>query len=214
MFRLCSHRCHSTLSTKKRSIIFAGPSGVGKGTLITALLKEFPDKFELVCSHTTRPKRVGEVHGIHYYYVSHQEFEQDIKKGKFLEYNFYNGNYYGTSEDSLDVVESKGKIPIIEIDIKGCQSIKKKGFNFRIVFISPPPPEYENLVQRLKGRGTENEEVIQRRVAHAKKELEFKDTHPNFFDTIIVNDLFPECYKEIKDFLKDDITDVVPGHME
>eukprot|EP01126_Amoeba_proteus_P007828 TRINITY_DN1284_c0_g1_i15.p1 TRINITY_DN1284_c0_g1~~TRINITY_DN1284_c0_g1_i15.p1 ORF type:complete len:172 (-),score=23.79 TRINITY_DN1284_c0_g1_i15:93-608(-) len=169
------------------------------------LVNEFPNKFELVCSHTTRPIRPGEIDRVHYNFVTKEQFQQDIKNHKFVEFNEYNGHFYGTSIDSLTSARDQGKVAVLEIDINGCNSIKKQGIVSRAIFVAPPPPELENLVQRLTGRNTESEEKIRSRIAVAKKELLFKDANPEIFDKILVNDVLSVAYAELKDFFARDI---------
>jgi len=191
-------------SQSGRPVVIAGPSGVGKGTLIAMLLKEYP-KFKLSVSHTTRKPRPGEEHGVHYNYVTKEEFEQGIKDGKFIEYNNYNGNFYGTSTDAVKTIQKNGKICVLDVDINGCKSLKKTDLNCRYVFISPGDENPMAILEsRLRGRATDDEVAIQRRLERAKEEMTYKDI-PGFFDFVIVNDDKDKAYVKLKDYLKQDL---------
>lgn len=165
----------------KRGIVICGPSGVGKGTIIKQLFKELPSCLGFSVSHTTRSPRPGEVNGKDYNFVSREEFQKLIDEDKFIEHAEYNGNCYGTSIMSYENVAESGKICVIEIEIEGAKSLKTSD-KFKIppyfVFISPPTEE--ELEKRLRGRGTEEEDVIQSRLERAKEEIKYGETHGNF----------------------------------
>eukprot|EP01127_Copromyxa_protea_P001302 TRINITY_DN11327_c0_g1_i1.p1 TRINITY_DN11327_c0_g1~~TRINITY_DN11327_c0_g1_i1.p1 ORF type:complete len:209 (+),score=60.89 TRINITY_DN11327_c0_g1_i1:46-672(+) len=185
-------------------LVLAGPSGVGKGTLGGMLLRDYPGLFQLSSSHTTRGPRPGEINGVHYWFVSREAFEKGLAEGKFLEYNEFNNNLYGTSVDAVASIQENGKVCLLDIDINGCKALKEK-MDARYVFITLPEPQLENLQSRLKGRGTDNDAAIQGRLAIAEKEIAFQKENPEFFAKVIVNDDLQTAYNELKEFLKEDI---------
>ena len=175
-------------------IVFAGPSGVGKGTLVKKLMDKFPKSFGFSVSHTTRAPRPGEEDGVHYNFVGKAAMEEDISKGMFIEYAHVHTNIYGTSIAAVDKVKSQGKICILDIDIQGVQSVKKSSLEAKYLFINPPSSEA--LEERLRGRGTETEEKIQVRLKNALGELDFGKGEGNF-DASVTNDDLEKCFNEI-----------------
>lgn len=156
----------------------------------------------LSVSHTTRKAREGEIDGVHYHFTSVEKMEKDIENNKFIETNFYNGNYYGTSYQSVLDVTSRGKICILEIDVNGCETIRKNGLDAHYVFIAPP--HFDELERRLRSRMTETEESIRQRLATAKYEIEYS-TKSGFFDHIIVNDDLETTFHKIIEILCRDL---------
>ncbi len=142
---------------EERPIAIAGPSGVGKSTLIGRLLKEFPSKFGFSCSHTTRAPRPGEKHGVNYWFVSREEFKADVAAGKFVEWAEFSGNIYGTSKKAIKDVNTTGKTVLLDVDLQGIMSLRKTDLNPYCIFIVPP--SFEELERRLRGRGDTSEEV-------------------------------------------------------
>eukprot|EP00956_Cyclotella_meneghiniana_P015158 scaffold22996_cov59-Cyclotella_meneghiniana.AAC.5 len=177
-------RKHKKASSLK-PLIIAGPSGVGKGTLIELLRTKYPTHFGFSVSHTTRNPREGEMNGVHYNFTTVEEMEKEIKEGKFIEYANVHGNYYGTSLDAVESVRTKNKICILDIDIQGVQNVKKSSLDANYIFIAPP--SMEDLEKRLRGRGTEKEEAILKRLGNAKEEIEYGMGKGNF-DRVFVND--------------------------
>ncbi|MBR0302274.1 MAG: guanylate kinase [Clostridia bacterium] len=161
-------------------IVLSGPSGSGKGTVINALRERHPE-IALSVSATTREPRPGEVEGVHYYYISREEFERRINEGGMLEYNYYNGNYYGTPKSELERVTDNGHDIILEIDVNG--AIQVKNVFPDAVAVMLIPPSASSLEARLRGRGTETEDVIIRRLEKAKDELRLLDK----YDYLIIN---------------------------
>ncbi|KAI0485510.1 guanylate kinase [Xylaria cf. heliscus] len=182
----------------RRPLIISGPSGVGKGTLINRLFGSHPDTFTLSVSHTTRAPRPGETHGVHYFYVPVAEFEDLIAADGFVEHAQFNGNRYGTSKATIEEQTAKGKVVVLDIEMEGVKQIRKSNIDARFVFIKPPT--FEALEQRLRGRGTEDETSVVKRLNQAKKELEYADT-PGVHDLIIVNDDLDAAYKELEDYV-------------
>ncbi|XP_024387548.1 uncharacterized protein [Physcomitrium patens] len=181
-------------------LVICGPSGVGKGTLIGKLMEDFPEKFGFSVSHTTRNPRIREIDGVHYHFASRGVMAQEIKEGMFLESAEVHGNLYGTSWAAVEAVADAGKTCILDIDVQGAQEVKKSALKAIYIFIKPPAPEEEVLEGRLRGRGTETEEQIQKRLRGAKQELE-RAKDPALFDYILVNCNLNEAYEDLKAIL-------------
>ena len=165
-------------------VVICGPSGVGKGSIISSICKIFPTKTALSVSHTSRRPRSGELDGIHYHFVSKDEMLQGIDEGNFLEHAKVHGNVYGTSKAAVDAILQENRIPLLDIDVEGVKQMKAIGSNFKYVFVAPP--SFQDLESRLRGRSTETLSDINLRLENAKKELEY-GTEANF-DYILVND--------------------------
>ena len=166
-------------------LVICGPSGVGKGTVIESLRKRFPpDSFGFSVSHTTRPPRPGEVHGEHYHFTTVEEIRKAIDDDLFVEHAEVHGNYYGTSKQAIASLQEEQKITILDIDVQGVKCVKESGISCRYVFIAPP--SMGELEARLRGRGTETEEAIWKRLGNAASEMEYGTKKGNF-DTIFVN---------------------------
>jgi guanylate kinase len=135
-----------------RPVVICGPSGVGKGTLIGKLMKDFPDSFGFSVSHTTRRPREKEQDGVHYHFTQRHTMEKEISERKFLESADVHGNLYGTSWAAVDAVTNSGKTCILDIDVQGAQSVRKSPLDAIFVFIKPPYPEEAELRKRLHGR--------------------------------------------------------------
>lgn len=150
-------------------LVVSGPAGSGKGTVVNELMAMASDELSLSVSATTRNPRPGEVDGKSYYFISREDFEDRIANGQMLEYNYYCENYYGTPADAARRVIESGKSLILEIDINGGLQVKKSYPD--VVLVMLLPPDYETLEARLRGRGTETEEVICARLAKARQEV-------------------------------------------
>ncbi|CAH1439598.1 unnamed protein product [Lactuca virosa] len=186
------------IGNSEQPVVISGPSGVGKGTLINKLMKDFPTMFGFSVSHTTRLAREKEINGEHYHFTKRSVMEEEIKSGRFLEFAAVHGNLYGTSIESVDVVADAGKRCILDIDVQGARSVRAS--SLEAVFIFVRPPSFEELENRLRARGTETEEQIQKRLRNAKAELE-QGKSPDLFDHILVNDDLEACYERLKDLL-------------
>lgn len=162
-------------------IVYSGPSGVGKGTIITPLLAP-NGPLTLSVSATTRTKRPGEIDGVHYHFVSREHFLKMIADGEMLEYAEYNGNYYGTPRCFVEQQLEAGHNVLLEIETKGAAQVHTICPYALMIFVMPP--SFEELSQRLEGRGTENEEQRAGRLAAAAEEIKFADK----YDFIVVND--------------------------
>lgn len=149
-------------------VIFSGPSGSGKGTIMKSLLASRDDTV-LSVSMTTRAPRPGEIDGYHYHFVTREEFQKTIDEDGFLEYAEYNGNFYGTPEAPIRRLLNEGKNVMLEIEVQGAEKVMDHRSDVVSIFITTP--SYEELERRLRGRGTEPEEVIQGRMKTSQYEL-------------------------------------------
>ncbi|KAI1366973.1 guanylate kinase [Xylaria arbuscula] len=180
-------------------VVISGPSGVGKGTLAQKLFEAHPGVFASTVSHTTRAPRSGEVEGASYYFISVAEFELLISQNAFVEYTSFSGHYYGTSKHTIAEQIAKGLVVLLDIEMHGVKQIKMHpGFNARYVFIKPP--SMEELGARLRGRGTESEESIQKRLTTAEAELEYSKT-PGVHDIIITNNNIEEAFEKLNKYI-------------
>ncbi len=155
-------------------IVFSGPSGCGKGTLVAKLLQERADTV-LSVSVTTRAPRPGEIDGVHYFFKTREEVEQMIREDALLEYAQYSGNYYGTPRAAVEEHLRAGHNVILEIDVQGAVQVMERCSDYVSIFLTVP--SIEELERRLRGRGTEAEEWIQTRMQAAKSELEYIDRY-------------------------------------
>ncbi|XP_065856281.1 guanylate kinase 2-like [Euphorbia lathyris] len=179
-------------------IVISGPSGVGKGTLISMLMKEFPSMFGFSVSHTTRAPREMEKDGVHYHFTERSVMEKEIKDSKFLEFASVHGNLYGTSLEAVEVVADAGKRCILDIDVQGARSVKASSLEASFIFVCPP--SMEELETRLRARGTEAEEQILKRLRNAEAEIE-QGKSSGIFDHILYNDNLEDCYENLKKLL-------------
>ena len=173
-------------------------SGAGKTTLKDLVIKDFPDiKYSI--SATTRKPREGEIDGVHYFFKTKEEFEQMIKDNGLIEWNEVHGNYYGTPKSFVEKTLAEGNRVLFDLDVFGKVNFDKVYPDATGIFIMPPSDE--ELERRLRGRGTDSEDVIQLRLANAKKEIEFAKTHGKYEYTIINDDL-QKAADELRAILK------------
>ena len=163
--------------------ILSAPSGAGKSSLAKALIQVLPN-LAVSVSHTTRAPRPGEAHGVHYYFVTRDEFETMVQAGKFVEYARVFDNYYGTARSSIDQLLEAGKDVLLDIDWQGARNIKQHMPGAVSIFILPPTRAA--LEERLRGRGQDSPETIARRMRDAVAEMR----HYSEFDHVVVNDVF------------------------
>ncbi len=162
-------------------IVLTGPSGVGKGTLLTALLQNHPEIY-LSISATTRSPRPGEVHGQNYYFLTKSQFAEMIAAGEFLEWAEFAGNYYGTPRKAIADQIAEDKIVLLEIEVQGARQVRQSFPEALQIFILPP--SVAELEKRIRGRGQDPEEAILKRLKQAETEL----AAASEFDIQIVND--------------------------
>ena len=182
---------------KKRGllIVVSGFAGSGKGTLMKRLTGDY-DNYALSVSMTTRKPRPGEVHGREYFFVTKEEFEQKIQDDGLIEYAVYVENYYGTPRAYVEEQMAKGKNVVLEIEIQGALKVKERFPDTLLLFVTPPTAgELEN---RLRGRGTETEEVIHNRLKRAVEEAELMDQ----YDYILVNDDLDVCVQKMHELIQ------------
>ena len=172
-------------------IIISGPSGSGKDTVLKELFKKMPE-IEFSVSSVTRNMREGEIEGEKYNFVSREKFESMIVNDQLLEYNVYCENYYGTPKAPVERCIEKGGEIVLEVDVNGTKNVRKNCPDNFSIFIAPP--SFEVLKNRLTGRGTETEDVIEKRLAQAKKEMARADE----YDYIVVNDDLDEAVNSIR----------------
>ncbi len=171
-------------------LVISGFSGAGKGTVVNRLMEKY-DEYALSISMTSRSPRPGEQDGVNYFFVSREKFEKTIAENGFLEYAEYCGNYYGTPRAFVEQQLDSGKNVILEIEIQGATNIKKAFPESLLIFLTPPSAS--ELERRLKGRGTETEDVIMKRLKRASEESVGMDK----YDFIIVNDDLERCVEEV-----------------
>ena len=175
--------------------VISGPSGVGKGTVILKVLEDKPKIWKSV-SATTRAPREGEVDGVDYFFMSKDDFEHDVENGDFLEHAQYSGNYYGTPRKFVDQHLENGEDVILEIEVQGALQVKASKPDAILIFIEPPSMEV--LEERLRGRGSEDEATIQRRLEAAKLELASKKE----YNCTFVNDDLPTIVRELEECIE------------
>ena len=162
--------------------VLSGPSGCGKGTIVKELLKKYADTYALSVSATTRAPRVGEVDGVHYYFITKEEFERRIDDQQILEYTTYCGNYYGTPKKELYERTISGINVILEIEVEGAMNVRRLCPEAVLIYVLPP--DAETLEARLRGRGTNTEEDIANRLAKAREEIRCLPE----YDYIVINE--------------------------
>jgi len=171
--------------------IISAPSGAGKTSMISKLLESLSDA-EMAVSHTTRQAREGEVDGKHYHFISADDFLNDVHENKFLEHANVFGNHYGTSKAAVDTLLEKGVDVILEIDWQGAQQVRSLMPEAQSIFILPPSKT--ELEKRLRGRGTDSDEVIAKRLGQSCEDIK----HYDEFDYVVINDEFKVAVKQLE----------------
>ncbi|MFS8910224.1 guanylate kinase [Synechococcus sp. H60.3] len=181
-------------ATRGRLVVLTGPSGVGKGTLVSQLRQRHPELYFSV-SVTTRPPRPGEQEGVNYYFRTREEFLNLIEADELLEWAQYAGNFYGTPREIVFKKLSQGQDVLLEIELAGARQVRQQCPDAIRIFLSPP--SLEELERRIRERGQDSEASIQRRLQQARKELDAKDE----FDYVIVNDNLEQALQELEALL-------------
>ena len=178
------------IERKNLLFVISAPSGTGKTTVSGKILKEIDGLIPSV-SHTTRPRREGEIDGKDYYFISGEEFKRKIDANEFVEWNEYNGNYYGSSFENIEKAKKLGKDLLLVIEVNGAGNIRKRHNNGIYIFILPP--SINVLRERLVHRGAESGEAIERRIKIAGKEIQ----HYTEYDYVIINNEIDETAKQV-----------------
>ena len=199
-----------------RPLVISGPSGVGKGTLINMLVEFYNQNLDWIdpedhkhhhplsfsVSHTTRGARPGEDDGVHYHFTTKEKIQKDIKDNQFIEHAEVHGNIYGTSYEAVQREVRQGKVCILDIDIQGARRVKKDPSILTPHFVFIAPPSMNILEKRLRDRGTETEENIQKRIGNAQKEMDF-GMKPGNFDDVVVNDDLNKAFYHLRMILEE-----------
>lgn len=176
------------------AFVVTGPSGAGKNSVINRVMKELPG-LAFSVSYTTRPPRAGEIDGVDYIYVSREEFNRMVEEGEFIEHMTYLGDMYGTSRSQIEGIFAEGRDVILNIDVEGAKSLHETGLGrHTIVYVFLTPSSLDRLAERLRRRGTENEEGIEERLHVAESELKALPT----FDYLVINDDFEAAVDELR----------------
>lgn len=186
------------LEKKGILVVVSGFSGSGKGTIMKELLKKYPEQYALSISATTRQPREGETDGVEYFFKETKEFEQMIADGELLEYAQYVDNYYGTPKAYVEKQLADGKDVILEIEIQGALKVKKQFPQILLLFVTPPSAEI--LKERLIGRGTEDMEIINKRLSRACEEAEGIEN----YDYLVINDNLDICVEEVHQMIRNE----------
>ena len=191
----------NTIKTMNKGllIIMSGPSGVGKGTIRNKLFEKNDLNLFYSVSMTTRKPRPGEVDGSDYYFVTREEFDKNIASGNLLEWAEFVGNRYGTPKDKVEKMREEGKNVLLEIEVNGTSQVLQKVDDVISIFILPP--SLKELENRIRGRSTETEEVIQERLAKATKELDFQKQ----YKFKVINDDIDRAVEEVRNIIKDNM---------
>ena len=175
-------------------LVVSGPAGAGKGTVVNQLKKD--ENIRLSISATTRAPRGVEKDGVEYHFMNCEDFEKMIGEDGFIEYAQYLGNYYGSPKKPIVEWQEQGKDVILEIEVQGCEKVKNAMPDCISIFIMPPSMAV--LEKRLRGRGTETEENVLRRLARAAEELQLAKN----YDYVVVNDALEDCIEDVKTIIK------------
>lgn len=182
--------------SEPRLTVLAGPTAVGKGT-VAAWLREHHPEVWISVSVTTRPRRQGEIDGVHYHFVDDAEFDRLVAEDELLEWaQVHRAARYGTPRGPVREALASGRLALLEIDLQGARQVRERMPEARFVFLAPP--SWEELVRRLVGRGTETEEERERRLATAREELAAAEE----FDVTIVNRTIPEAGRKLVELMR------------
>ena len=185
---------------KRKILVFSGPSGGGKTTIVKEILKNFPE-IVFSISTTTRPKRKTEREGIEYFFISEAEFLKKIENKEFIEWEKFYDYYYGTYKSFVEENIDSGKPFLLELDVKGALTIKRLYPYAHLIYISPP--SFEELEKRLRQRQTESESDFVKRIKRAKMELSLKDKFDYVIENIELNTAIAEAKSLVRKILKE-----------
>ena len=185
------------MSTRGVLTVISGFSGAGKGTVMKALMNKYPD-YKLSISATTRSPRNGEQDGKDYFFLTKDKFESMIEDDGFIEWAKYVDNYYGTPREFVESNLSQGKDIILEIEMQGALIIKEKFPDALLLFITPP--DFDELVKRLVGRGTEDSATINKRIARCNEEADVVAK----YDYLVINDTVDACVERINEIISNE----------
>jgi len=188
---LTSNRQTSNGRNSGRLIVLTGPSGVGKGTLLQALLQRHPE-LKLSISATTRSPRTGEIDGVNYYFITRQQFDLMVSENEFIEWAEFANNCYGTPKRSVEEQLAAGEWVVLEIELEGARQVRQSFPEATRIFILPP--SIQELESRIRGRGQDSDDAIDRRLQRAKAEIDAA----NEFDVQIINDEFNEALDRLE----------------
>ena len=177
-------------------IVFSGPSGVGKGTILKEVMKDESLKLTYSVSMTTRKPRDGEVDGINYFFVSKEGFEKAIDNHELLEYATYVDNYYGTPKNFVEKKREEGMNVVLEIDLQGAKQVMARAHDALSIFIEPP--SMEELERRIRGRQSETEETIKKRIEVARNEMAGRE----LYDFVVCNDELTKAIEDVKEIIR------------
>ena len=185
------------MQSKGTLVVISGPSGSGKGTVVKRLREIMPE-VSLSVSATTRAPREGEMDGREYYFITRDDFEDMVAQGEILEFTSYCGNYYGTPKKEAERITGEGRELILEIEVDGASQIKRLVPDSVTIMLIPPT--VSKLEERLRGRGTETEQVISNRLARAREEIKLATS----YDYVVVNedDGVEECAETIREIIR------------
>ena len=187
-----------TINTQQKIIIITAPSGAGKTSITRYLLDKFSGKLAFSISAATRQARGEEKNGVDYYFISQEDFTNKIQHGEFVEWEMvYEGKYYGTLKSELMRIWTEGKIPVLDIDVKGAIHVQQQ-YPETTLSLFIEPPGVDELKRRLQSRGTESEESLNARVNKASYELSFKHS----FNQIIVNDDLTKACRQAEEAIE------------
>lgn len=186
------------MSKKGLLIILSGPSGVGKGTVRKIVMRDKKLNLAYSISMTTRKPREREQEGVDYFFVSEEEFKRNISENNLLEYAEFVGNFYGTPRDYVEKLRNEGKNVILEIEINGAQQVLAKTEADNRVSIFLTPPSIEELENRIRHRRSEPEDIIQKRLEKARREMNMKDA----YDYVVLNDNVEDAANKIKNIIR------------
>jgi guanylate kinase len=186
-----------TVNNQQKIVVITAPSGAGKTSITRYLLNNYPDKLAFSISAATRQARGNEKNGVDYYFMTEADFTNKIQHDEFIEWEMvYEGKYYGTLKSELTRIWSEGKVPVLDIDVKGAIHVQEQ-YPETTLSLFIEPPSVDELKRRLQSRGTESEESLNARVNKASYELSFKTA----FDHIIVNDDLQKAQKQAEDIV-------------